>query len=241
MRLYHHTSGYHLPSIIKDGFIKPTESNVGAPGRAAVERANALKGTGIDQRSVHDALLKAMAENEHFAPDVVWLTDLRTRRQRWMDGSAVDKGEVCIVVEVADAMPWLEWAQQYGGVEDWWVNALTEGNPSDAAHWFVVPRPVERREWIDILERADAPHASAHDTRKQRWDAVLDIIDGCADLSGINKAFASLGEPHPDVARLLSNLISGCTPYLVNAQMCELIEAEMDAVADNHRPSWPVR
>ena len=131
MILYHFTSRYHLPAIMRDGALAPVESNVGGPGEP------------------------------HKAPDVVWLTTNPERRQGWMKGTggyangkmapeAIDKGAVRITVDVPDAVPWVPWARERG-IKQYWLDALANtGGRCDPNEWYIVERPVPCTEWLTI-------------------------------------------------------------------------------------------
>ena len=67
---------------------------------------------------------------EHVGPDVVWLTD---REEPWSRGLALDgtldgtdKTEVCITVEVADAVEWWDFVCA-DGIHPRWQRRLEEG------------------------------------------------------------------------------------------------------------------
>lgn len=119
--LYHFTSRYHLPHILNDGFLRPTESNVSF-ARAAV-------GPGV---------VWLVDEPELSAP-------------HGLSGSAVDKTAVRITVKVENAEPWTEWVKRQpddGWSRETLVR--TGGGPAAARRWWVVQGPIFRENWLDI-------------------------------------------------------------------------------------------
>ena len=102
-----------------------------------------------------DAVLQPTASK---GPDqVVWLSDDPTWRQGWQQGSAFDKSEVRIVVDVPDAKKWRKWARDHGSPR-WWMQVLERvgGGHKPGLHWFVVERPIPRAEWVRIEYRKAA-------------------------------------------------------------------------------------
>lgn len=71
MAFHHYTSTVHLPSILGEGVLRPTESNVGSPTQGA-----------------------------HVGPDVVWLLDEDLpSANHGLAGSVTNKFEVRITVD----------------------------------------------------------------------------------------------------------------------------------------------
>jgi hypothetical protein len=64
-----------------------------------------------------------------------------------------DKRAVRITVEVRDARRWLDWlkARKYDAK---WVQIIISagGGKAAARHWYVVPRPVVRAEWVEVRD-----------------------------------------------------------------------------------------
>lgn len=123
--MYHYTSSYHWPAIDQAGYLAVTDPNI------------SIEGTG---------------------PGVVWLTDVEELTPgdpdaKWARGSIVDKTEVRITVEVADATPWAKFAREHH-VEVWWYDALARSG-GDPERWFVVARAIPRSEWTEVRVRED--------------------------------------------------------------------------------------
>lgn len=122
MRLYHYTRWQWARKILREGLIRPTESN-------------------------------ASLDREHARPDVVWLTEGPWGDvPAWASGTP-DKGDVRLIVEVADAIRWSTWARRQH-VPASVQKALADG--MDAHNWWVVQRPVLARE-IVALEISPTP------------------------------------------------------------------------------------
>lgn len=132
MILYHYTCrcAAHLGSILRDGTLKVTESNIGS------------------------ADPKMPPHGVHVAPDVVWLTTSQNPiGTQGLDGSSHDKTTARIVVDVPDAHHWQEWSQEQG-MHPRWRRRLERGcYPSQ---WYVVERPIPCSEWVSIEVGADS-------------------------------------------------------------------------------------
>jgi hypothetical protein len=135
MRLYHFTSTWHLPKIVKAGYIDTTESN-------------------------GDLLLAHAAPDVVWLVDVPDLGGL----SHGLAGSVVDKTSVRITVDLPDyrVERWDDWATR-NGVDDRTKNILvsTAGGWAAADHWYVSERRIDRRFWdsVDVREAAkEADH-----------------------------------------------------------------------------------
>ena len=150
MKLYHFTSTHHWPAIIAAEFLKTTESNIG---------------------SVNE-LWKPFGE--HVGPDVVWLTDMPeiTAKGCGLNGSRLDKTEIRITVEVADAISWPAFAAKHG-INKKWYRALGSGRRPET--WWVVPRRIYRVEWIDVVTVLPDSPDSAHRAARS---CVLGVSSG---------------------------------------------------------------
>jgi hypothetical protein len=125
VRLYHYTSRRHLPLILRDGFLRPTESNVSANREHA----------GPDVVWLLDRPL-ADAPGSH-----------------GLNGASVDKTEVRFTVDLPPrvATRWLDWRHQKGMDPMWRATIIrTGGGLAAAKRWYVVPRAIPREEWADV-------------------------------------------------------------------------------------------
>ena len=111
--LYHYTSRYHLPKILKQGYLKLTDSNLISPK----EDGYLIK---------PDYLL--------YKP-VVWLTRSTDGSKSGLEGATFDKREIRITVRKRPHYDrWLLWSRQ-NKIKSWWAKALEHGkNPKD---WYV--------------------------------------------------------------------------------------------------------
>jgi len=140
MILYHYTTPLHLESIGRDGFLKVTESNIGAP-----------EGKGMEPCG------------EHHGPDVVWLTDKDSttcNRDTLRAGlklvsvmpvpAQIDKSVIRFMVEVPDdeVVTWEPFAKEHG-IHSRWKRTL-EKNYARPRWWFLVQRPIPSEEWRRI-------------------------------------------------------------------------------------------
>lgn len=136
MRLYHFTSTRHLRAITQSKALLPSESNIGSP-------VSGLYPVG-----------------EHYAPDVVWLTNKEHNDGTLgLEGSVFDKGGVRYTVEVPDheVHHWPEWSRKHG-MNAVWREYFEEGGDPDS--WYVVERPISRKEFVavEILPNKDAAY-----------------------------------------------------------------------------------
>lgn len=112
MKLYHFTSLYHLPLIKAAGFLKLVESNVGCP----------------------DARFPPCGE--HFAPDVVWLTESIDPSGHGLDGASVNKREVRIEIDIDDAIRWRDFVNQYR-INPIWRRAMDRSGKYTSRYWWL--------------------------------------------------------------------------------------------------------
>lgn len=119
MVLYHLTCEWHLETILRDGFLKVTESNIGPDG----------SGPRVCWLTT--------------CPEPVQRWQVPARMLQIVD--AWDKSRIRFTVDVKSAHPWSRWSRRQG-IPRWWYNALTDsgGNPDE---WYVTDRPVYRRDW----------------------------------------------------------------------------------------------
>jgi hypothetical protein len=102
-------------------------------------------------------------------------TDPSWKDQGWKAGSAHDKGEVRLTVEVPDHDPSLHHWPQYAkelGVEQWWYDALNKAAGNNAEHWYIYKGEVPV-EWITDIEFSfDNDEVEDYDHKKLHKDTV---------------------------------------------------------------------
>lgn len=131
MTLYHFTSTAHLPTILSDGYLRPSESNVGSPYK-----------------------VEGYPHGNNMGPDVVWLLNDPdpSTFSHGLEGSAVDKRGARISVEVDKfAIRWLDWEPATYMAPDWReVFIRLAGGEEAAGQWFVLPAPIRAPHWSQI-------------------------------------------------------------------------------------------
>ena len=129
--LYHYTTELHLPLIAAAGFLRTTESNIGSP------------------------LPEVEPSGEHYGPDVVWLTDSDEIDGLGLNTTiALGLGLVRFVVAVPrdEVHHWPTWRQQFAMNDTWRASLELDQHPES---WWLIERPVPRREWVTIQRQAD--------------------------------------------------------------------------------------
>jgi hypothetical protein len=112
--LYHYTSAFHLPLILKSGFLKLTESNLLMP------------------TSYEDSLPKEISQ---LYKPVVWLTSDYAPSKLGMETDFLNKHEIRITVrEHKHYEPWLVWSRN-NRIKKSWAKILENGcNPNS---WYI--------------------------------------------------------------------------------------------------------
>lgn len=150
--LYHFTSTHHLTSIMADGIIRTTESNLAGPD------ASSLSQRKLRRQYCHSRLTRATE------PQVVWLSKDPVPDTRYL--GAVDgrngqpikhedvppewqKARVRITVSLpdADVAWWPKWARESGIKEPWYQMLAHQSNPK---LWYVVLRSIALSEVVAI-------------------------------------------------------------------------------------------
>lgn len=138
--LYHYTCKRWLTSIMNDGFLRLTESNL--LDMRKPENTTHLEAYNKGDRSADAYLYKP----------VVWLTDKEEPDEYGLGlHSTVDKTEIKITVK---KMPyfkkWKEWSKA-NGINKEWAQALSRGR--DTNSWWVSPVRVRLEEIVKIENR----------------------------------------------------------------------------------------
>ena len=137
--LYHFTGTHHLASILRDGCLRPSESNVGTPRPPP----------GMD---------RLPPVGEHLGPDVVWMLDTPEITHphglvNALTGTA--KTRVRFTVDV-DATRWTSWPPARRMNPQWRAAMIRTGGGKVAAkHWWVTQRPVPASAWLAVDIRQD--------------------------------------------------------------------------------------
>lgn len=139
--LYHYTAPTrsHLDSILSDGFIRPTESNI------TLARDHA----GPD---VVWAIDRSIRPGEHhgllYEPEGKWA---RSTGMHVM-GNVKQQARIEFAVPLDEAHQWVEWAPQQEAFDQRSFEVLIKvgGGMEQAKRWYVVARPVPLREWITV-------------------------------------------------------------------------------------------
>lgn len=129
---YHFTSTAHLPWILRDGFLKTVESNVGSP------------------------LASMPPTGQHVGPDVVWLLGApELQHDHGLGGNPHDKTQVRFTVRTRAAR-WSTWEPGLRMHPEWRRAMIMRGGGVGASKmWYVTPRVVHRAEWLALDVRQD--------------------------------------------------------------------------------------
>jgi len=146
--LYHYTSTYHLPAILRTEYLKLTESNLKAPTQEEV--VNLLKYGGYDSTSLYKPC--------------VWLTTSNKTEGHGLDGSAVDKTEIKITVRwQKDFQNWKVWSRA-NGINKKWAKALEKGRNSNS--WWISEKPIL---FADIIQIENTITKEIYFTNEGNW------------------------------------------------------------------------
>lgn len=130
-KFYHFTSKAHLPYIVWDGVILPSESNVGSP-------VPTLEPSGVG-----------------VGPDVVWLLDVPdVEFNHGLYAEKTGKNEVRFEVDVP-AIRWLDWAPASQMNPAWReLFVRSAGGEEAASHWYVFPAKIAKEHWLGVYDTA---------------------------------------------------------------------------------------
>lgn len=135
--LHHFTCHEHLDRILREGVIRPSESNIGAPWSTPGRPSGAQVG-----------------------PDVVWLLDQEdpAEHHHGLLGSVLDKRAVRISVSVP-GIRWLDWAPA-AQMDPAWRETFVKvgGGPAAAERWYVFPAPIRQERWTEIATLHDGAY-----------------------------------------------------------------------------------
>jgi len=151
--LYHFTCVGHLKTIMDEGLIRRTESNIGSPS-PDIE-----------------------PYGEHYAPDVVWAFDIPDPdlgQPEMLNGllhQNHNKQLVRITFDVPGpiAFPWDAWSKEQG-INPHWKEVLERIGPPE--HWVVVLQPVPRSQW-KLVEYRESIEAPWNEVRAIRYESEV--------------------------------------------------------------------
>ena len=116
--LYHFTSRHHLPLILKDGYLKLTESNLKQPSQEVIHK-----------------LQRGEANVKDLYRPVVWLTSSPNPDNMGLTGSSFNKSEIRFTLKKREHYEkWSTWSRE-NRIKDSWAESLKRGYDSDS--WYV--------------------------------------------------------------------------------------------------------
>ena len=121
--IYHFTSKYHLPMLLKDGFLKLTESQLKPPTQAEGRQINQGDYSSLDKKA------------EDLYKPVVWLTNNSEPLNMGLDGSVFNKKEIRFTLKAREHYEkWDAWGRK-NRIDKKWAEALQRGKDSDS--WYI--------------------------------------------------------------------------------------------------------
>lgn len=134
MKLWHYTSVLHIPMILRDGYLRPTETNFDPMVPHSAPDAVWF----LDGPDLGGTLHGLNVDN--------------------IPGYRPDKTEVRIEVEVPDkrVVAWLPWVEAQG-IDPEWLDVLTrnDGGRAGASRWMLVFRRVPLSQWTRVEVRQE--------------------------------------------------------------------------------------
>jgi hypothetical protein len=125
MLLYHYTSRLHLPSILRDGVIETTESNV----------------SWTRPHAAPDVVWLTTCDSPHLGHGLISVADKAEVR-------------IAVEVPKDWAKRWKKWAKANGSAQsDMDILAESGGGWEAADTWFVCTRPIPKKYWKGIAVR----------------------------------------------------------------------------------------
>lgn len=127
MTLYHYTSIFHVPYILSQGLLRPTESNVSmTTGRAGP-----------------DVVWLTSDHSVEIDDDII-------------HGLSAPKTRIRISLDLPEglAIKWSEW-EWYHRMDPEWREILIEagGGQECADTWYIVPAAIKRNRWVSVIDR----------------------------------------------------------------------------------------
>jgi hypothetical protein len=124
--IYHFTSRFQLPLILKDGYLKLTSSNLREPPKEEIRQLQQGDFSSLEKNA-----------DELYKP-VVWLTNNRQPLNMGLDGSVFNKKEIRITLRPREHYKqWMLWSRE-NRIEARWAKPL-EAN-KDADSWYISER-----------------------------------------------------------------------------------------------------
>ena len=126
--LYHFTSKYQLPLILKDGFLKLTESQLKPPTQKEIKEMEQGNYSSLDKGA------------EDLYKPVVWLTDNGSPLNMGLDGSVFNKKEIKITLKMREHyIKWYIWSSKNRADKKWLEN-LQRNKEHDS--WYVSEKTI---------------------------------------------------------------------------------------------------
>jgi len=139
MLLYHFTSRFHSPLIIKDGYLKLTESNLIAPTKEEMQKYEQEMEQG-----------KYVYNRDDLYKPVVWLTNIPDPKNQGLEGGCFNKSEIMFTLRKKEHyQKWIEWSRR-NGIKKQWAEALERGRNPES--WYISEKiiPLTRDNIIKI-------------------------------------------------------------------------------------------
>lgn len=158
MRLYHYTSTARAAAIIKEGKLRPSESNIGTPWQSALH-----------------------PYGKHAAPPVVSLIDTPTPTPHGHNRTTLSlrSRATRITVEIPNPIRWADWEFVTYMDPEWRQMIIDKAGGHDIVdHWYVVPGAIRPIKWeaIDALPAENAHLVLGPTPDEHGYHEVTDIL-----------------------------------------------------------------
>ena len=188
--LYHYTSRFQLPLILKDGYLKLTESNLKEPAPKESQQIKQGNYSSLDK----DA-------KDLYKP-VVWLTNNSQPLNMGLDGSVFNKKEIKFTLKAREHYEkWEKWSKK-NSINEKWAEALQRGKDSDS--WYISESiiPITSDEIIRIENTITGEIFIDIEAGKKTYNCVVERARGIVPIPVYDEFIGKSGLKKGDIVEI---------------------------------------